>query len=184
MDPNIPNLTDFQSLENYFYFSKQELKAAEIYFLDKLDYILSFYTAYDFLRIFLTYGFLFDCDLKFLKFKSQVHDVNINCNQPSHEAGEKLINKNLHPNIDETIEAMYNTAYSVLNATIENNEILGCMDNFKLACAVIAVTREYFLLEENFISDEVKNFKWNNLLIKLYSIEFEQFQQQYEFVKG
>lgn len=66
---------------------------------------------------------------------------------------------------------IYNLPFHILEITMENIEYMEYYPLY-LACACVAVSREYYSLE-----------KWNGLLDKIVSIKFLSFESEYSFVK-
>lgn len=62
-DPNIPDLSHFQSLHGK-YFLLDELRRTEIICLKVLDYKLNYFTSYHFLVFYLAHGIIFTNEIK------------------------------------------------------------------------------------------------------------------------
>lgn len=193
---------------------KEELKAYEISCLNKLNYNLSYYTPFNYLKIFFALGFIFEEDLQLISF-------DVDSNSDNNQDNNNNVILPYIDNLDDfeiknkkfsSLDKVYEFSEKIMFITLSNSDILNEFDNFKIACGVIAFTRE-FLYENNLnktnddknkvkkqekkyneekadmnysslVNEEkINKFIWNESLKKIYAIEFDDFQTQYNLIK-
>jgi len=116
----------------------------ELHCLSQLKYNLAYYNPFQFLRLFLALGFIFESDLNY---------ISLNLNQTEEllnpESYPKDLNEKKKKNSFKSVDEIYKYTKKLLQIVILNNKILENFNSFKIACGVIAFTRE-ILFERNF----------------------------------